>query len=192
MTKVDFIWRFVTVIAIAVAFLISISACGKNQAPQRPDTTPAPDISDYKSYSNDGLTLLHPPHWTFEYDESPDLFADRGVSFRASETSKVDVLIFEEREISLADIADYVEKSLNLTSSDTIRDYQRKPLHLGNYRGIILRWRNILLIEYKVELSIFETDVSPKRVFTVFNFDEETSVDEAAHRVPFIESIAIQ
>lgn len=190
MKKVDF-FRLSTAIAVISAAFV-ISACGKSGASQSQSPPSATGLSDYKSYSNDGLALRHPPHWTLEYDDSPDLFADRGVSFRASDTSHADVLIFDEREVTVADIADYIERSLDLTSSDSIRDYQRKPLQKGNYRGILLSWRNILLIEYKVELSIFQAEVSPKRVFTKFNFDEKASVEDGAHQVPFIESIEIQ
>lgn len=188
MKKVDFIWHLAAII-FAVCF---INACEKNERSQPPDPPSATDLIDYKSYSNDGLKLRYPSHWALEYDDSPDLFADRGVSFRVSETSHADVLIFDERDVDLADIAGHIETRLSLTSSDHIRDYQRIPLQLGNHKGILLRWRNTLLIEYTVELSIFQVEVSPKRVFTLFNFDERTPTEDMAYRVPFNTSIKIQ
>lgn len=190
MTKVEFIRHFTTVVLFS-AFVLT-SACRQKETTPTPEPAPVANTDDFLTYSNDGLSLRHPAHWILDYDESPDLFADRGISYKTSEVSYADVLIFHERQISTADVADYYEKSMNLRSSPLIRNYQRKPLQLGGFKGITLSWRNAVLIEYDVELSILQVSDSPKRVFTVFNFDEESLRKDAAHRIPFIESINVE
>lgn len=189
MIKVDFIARLTA--ALSIYAVLFITACGKNESTQ-PAAPSATAPANYALYSRDGVSLHHPAHWSLEYDDSPDLYADRGISFKTSETSYADVLIFNERDIELTDIADYVEKNLQLASANHIQDYQRRPLQLGSHKGITLSWRNTLFVEYKVDLSIFQIKTKSKRAFTVFNFDENAIKSDAVHRVPFIESIEIK
>mgnify|MGYP000988586875 CR=1 FL=1 len=189
MIKADFIARSVAVLFLCADFFLS--ACSQHEPPQPTDSSVA-SLANYALYSNDGVVLRHPPHWSLEYDDSPDLFADKGISFKTSAISYADVLIFNDRDIHIADLVDHVEKSLQLTSANHIDDYQRRPLQLGSYKGIALSWRNTMLAEYKVELSIFQIKTESKRAFVIFNFDESAIRSDAAHRIPFIESIEIK
>lgn len=172
--------------------LLIVTNCAVNTFAQDISTTTSNPIgAGYQVYAKDGLSLRHPPHWILKYDEAPDLFANRGVSFNVSEISHVDVLVFQERDIGVDDVVTYFEKSMNFDSA-LYRNYQKTPLQLGRFNGISMRWSNTFLVAYQVELSILQVMGPPNGVFVVINFDEKSQSNESVHIIPFIESIQVQ
>lgn len=177
-------------LALILISLLLVTACTQEASPE--DKSQAASKKDFQSYSHDGLSLKHPYYWTLAYDESPSLYADRGVSFNASEYSGISVFIFKDRSMSASKLADYFERRLRLNSTDHIKDYQREPIQIAGFKGFKLIWKNTMFDIFPVEVTILTTIDSPDPAFVVFHLLDDDIKKESPHIIPFINSISIQ
>ena len=157
-----------------------------------PDTSPHHNGQDFNTYEHDGLNLQHPKYWVLAYDESPALFADRGVSFNTSEFSGASVLVYKDATMNIDKLADYYERSLKLTSLEHIEEYQRRPIALDGLKGIKLSWKNTLFETNIVEVNIFSVRATSEPAFVVFHLLDEDIAKEAVNFLPFINSISLK
>ncbi len=158
----------------------------------RPESTDSTVNEDYKSYSKDGLSLRYPKHWSFAYDDSPAIYADRDASFNPTEFSKVSVLIYKENTVDETEVASIFERSSKLKSSKNVEDYLQTPISISGFKGLRLTWKNILLDPISIEMTILKIKDSPKPVFVVFKLADEDIENEAVHIASFIKSISLQ
>jgi hypothetical protein len=157
-----------------------------------PDAPSQYDKQDFNTYEHDGLKLKHPKYWILAYDESPSLFADRGVSFNTSEFSGASIFIYKDATMNLNKLADYYERSLNLNSLEHIKEYQRRPIKLDTLEGIKLSWKNTLFEINTVEVNIFNIRPTPEPAFVVFHLLDEDIAKETANFLPFVNSISLK
>jgi len=147
---------------------------------------------DYQSYSKDGLSLLHPKHWSLIYDDDDSLLADRDVSFETPQFSKLSVLIYEKRTVDSSEVADIFERTSKLKSSKNVKDYQRTSIEISGFKGYRLTWKNTLLGISTFELTILKTSISTKPVFAVYILLDEDIEKESSNIIPFLKSISLR
>lgn len=147
---------------------------------------------DYQSYSKDGLHLQYPRHWSFDYDDTPAIYADRDVSFNPTEFSKVSVLIYKENTVDETVVASIFERASKLKSSKNVEDYLQTPINIEGFKGLRLTWKNILLDPISIEMTILKIEDSSIPVFAVFKLTDEDIEKETVHIASFIKSISLQ
>lgn len=173
--------------ALAAALFLTLSvilATGCSQKPEPSQSTTA--------YNNDGLRLKYPKHWTFAYDDTPDIYASRAVGFQVSEFSTARVLIEQNDSPNSSDLASRFERELQLTTSEIVSDYNRTPIKIANFEGERLSWKDNFAGISNVEIIVIQITKTPSAVFTVFNFSDEDIAQEANYIEPFVKSISIQ
>ena len=69
---------------LVLGSLLTATSCTQEPIPE---TTNSTVKENYQSYSKDGLSLRHPKHWSFIYDDDDSLLADRDVSFETPDFS---------------------------------------------------------------------------------------------------------
>jgi len=177
-------------LALILISLLLVSACTQEASPEhKPQAVKA---KDFKSYSHDGLNLKHPHYWTLVYDDSPSLYADRGVAFDTSEFSRVSVLFYEDRSLNFSNIANQYSRELRLDSREDIDNYKREPFEIAGFKGLRLTWENTIFETISVEVTILTIIDSPNPVFAVFHLLDDDIERESPHIIPFINSILIQ
>jgi hypothetical protein len=174
---------------IVVGLLLIAVGCTQ-AASTEPDTSAI--SKDYQSYSKDGLNLRYPKHWSFAYDDSPAIYADRDASFNPTEFSKVSVLIYKENTVDETEVASMFERASKLKSSKNVEDYLQTPVSISGFKGLRLTWKNILLDPISIEMTILKIKDSPKPVFVVFKLTDEDIENETVHIASFIKSISFQ
>lgn len=177
-----------TFLLIAIALFLA-TACTQETPAEHKDQA---NTKGFDSYSHDGLNLKHPTHWTLAYDESPSLYADRGVSFNTSEYSAVNVSIFKDSSIDSSRLADYFERRLRLKSTKHIENYRREPIQIEGFSGFRLTWQNTMFDVFPVELTILPIVNSPTPTFTVFHLLDKDIEKESPNFIPFINNVSIQ
>ena len=176
-------------LAIVAGLLLLAAACTE-AASTAPDTS---DFSkDYQSYSKDGLSLLHPKHWTLIYEDDDSLLADRDVSFETPGFSKLSVLIYDKSSVNVSEVANIFERTSKLKSSKNVIDYQRTSIEISGFKGYRLTWKNTLLGISTFELTILKTSISTKPVFAVYILLDEDIENESSNIIPFLRSITLQ
>lgn len=179
--------RIAIALFLALPLLI-LAGCDQESQPQSTSSQP----SHTAPYNNNGLSLEHPKHWIFAYDDTPDIYANRAVGFQVSKFSTARVLIEQEHSLKRADLVDRFEQELQLTTGEFVSNYQRTPVTIGNFEGERLTWIDNFVGTSKVEIIVIQIAEKPAAVFAVFNFGDDDIVQEAAHIEPFVKSISFQ
>lgn len=178
------------ILLLAAISLFFVVACSQ-EAPTEHQTSIVSD-QDFQPYSHEGLNLKHPPHWTLVYDESPSLYADRGVAFDASESSRIRILFYKDRPLSYSNIANQIAREFRLDSNEHVKNYRREPIKIGEFNGLRLTWQDTMIGTTAVEITILTIIDSPNPVFVEFQLHNEDITKESPHIAPFIKSISIQ
>lgn len=174
--------RLTVLLCLAVLF----GACGKEP------TTQNTDVNTYHTYQNNGLTVLHPPHWVIKFDEAPDFSNDRAVVFELSEVSGATIFIYKDKNFTLASITDDYVNRLRLTQKPSVKGYQRTPIKINGSDGVRLSWKETEMFERWVEITILELKGSRTQMFVVFSLDEEDVEKESPFMAPVVASIQCQ
>ena len=182
------ILRLHKLLIVVVLFLMAV---GCTQAASTESDTES--ISkDYQSYSNEGLSLLHPKHWSLIYDDNDSLLADRDISFETQKFSKLSVLTYDKKTVDSSEVADIFERTSKLKFSKNVEDYQRTSIEIAGFKGYRLTWINTLLGTTTFELTILKSSISAKSVFAVFILLDEDIEKESSNLIPFLKSISLQ
>lgn len=173
---------------LVIISLMLVAGC-KQESQAKPGSIISPQT---KHYSNNGLSLNYPHHWVLAYDESPSLYADRDLAFNTSESSRVSVLIFQDRTITAAKIAEQFVREQRLNSSDYIKNLRKETVKIAGFGGLRLRWLDTMVISIPVEVTIIKIGDSPLPTYVVSQLFNEDIAKESAPFIPFIKSISLQ
>ena len=175
-------------LAIVAGLLLFAAACTE-AASTAPDTSAI--SKDYQSYSKDGLSLLYPKHWSLHYDHTPGLYADRSVAFNISDASIVTISIYKNTSMPVSDIRNDYIRSLQLETSEYVKDFKNSQINIGNYSGEKLSWQDTMIVPFSVEIDILKIINSPSQVFAIFELAEEDIKNEVDNIVPVLNSIKL-
>lgn len=171
------------------ASLVLIVGCDQ-QAQTKQEVSAA--SQPVKHYSNEILTAGYPGHWKFRYDDSPVLYADRGIEFDVPEFSRASIYIYNGRPMESADLADHFERELKLTSSEYIKHYQRTAIEAAGFKGLKLSWQDTMLVSIAIEITVVKISNSPNPVLVVFQLLDDDIEKESTQIIPFINSITFK
>lgn len=174
---------------LSCAFIISlifITGCDQER-PSQPEPAQVREI-----YSHDGLSLTYPKHWQFEYDESPDIYASRAVGFQISEFSTARILLEQGQTLKLKSLVNRLENELQLTSSEFITDYERKPIQIAGFEGEQLSWTDNFVGTAEFEVTVVDVSDSPISIIAVFNLSDEDIAKESQHIESLLKNITFK
>lgn len=175
-----------SVFALLLAAIVFLTGCNVDSDASAED---AAVPSDYLHYSKGDISLAFPSSWEFFFDDSPSLYADREISFKVSDFSRVGLLILTDRERSTAGVVDHYVDNFQIKSDPLLTNYERSSTTIAGFSGEIITWSDTLAGQSDFEFTVIKVQDKPYDAFVVFNLSDEDIENNDIHKDHFVRSI---
>ena len=170
---------------LALIFTLFISgllvSCEKDIEPAETGLTvkKADFIGAVEKYANGGVEIVYPVDWTLLHDAA-GITADRDIAFETPEVSRITVYFSKTSPMTYYELADRLERQLNLVVSSEVDNYKRKAISLAEFKGLELKWQSTQLNKISNEVIILQIKEKPFPVNVQFQlFDEDIQIQKS-------------
>lgn len=146
---------------------------------------------DYLHYRKGDISLAVPISWEFSFDDSPSLYADREVSFKVSNYSRVSLLILKDRERKTARVVDHYVDEFQINSDPLLTSYERSSTTIAGFPGEQITWSDTMAGKSDFEFTVIKVQDEPYDAFVIFNLSDEDIAKNGVHKAQFTQSIKL-
>lgn len=174
--------------ALLLATTAFITGCNDDSEETARDTAAPPDYSHYRK---DGISLAFPSSWSFFFDDSPSLYADREISFEVSDFSRVSIFILKSRNRSIASVVDHFVDEFQIESWPLVTNFERSSTTIAGFPGEKITWSDTLAGQSDFEFTVIKIQDEPYDAFVTFNLSDEDIPKNDVHKANFTQSIQL-
>lgn len=179
-----------TTLQAALLFLLTLTAACTDNQDGESGRLAIPD--SYQEYEEKGITFSYPENWSFSYDNSPSIYASRGIGLDISEFSSATILVSEDKKLTLEYVTDRFLSEFQVEEKDSIDNFTRRSDSIGKFPVETATWNDSFLGETRYELTVSKVQSKPHDVFVVLSLSDDDITSAQEHKKHFLNSIHFQ